>query len=371
MPLTIHPDLHSLIPPLSENEYQQLEANLLAHGSRDPLVVWQEEQVLLDGHNRLELCERHGLTYDTHEVSLPDLAAAKAWVIANQLGRRNLTPEQMSYFRGEQYTLLKHQGKRTDLTSPHSEEKSPHTAHSLAAQHHVGHATIERDGAYADAIDTVVDVLGPEVRQTILARETKLTRDGVVQLAELARVDGTAAQAALTDIQAAPTVKEAREALARHVGAGQRTGTRTEEAGAQPARAARVGPTMLIEQYRRALAFYAHELAVALSTPRYATSAVMLTILADLPATFGMEMVLSEVQKCMVQGKQWELPRDTCGAVLHTLTQMGPIEVLERQGTRREYHLTPFGAAVARRIQRKSLPAPRRGRRTATFSGAL
>src|SRR5215471_17143535 len=82
---TIHPDLHSLIPPLSADEYSQLEQNLLAHGCRDPLVVWQEAQILLDGHNRLEICERHGLPTATHEVSLPDLDAAKAWVIANQL----------------------------------------------------------------------------------------------------------------------------------------------------------------------------------------------------------------------------------------------------------------------------------------------
>jgi hypothetical protein len=145
----------------------------------------------------------------------------------------------------------------------------------------------------------------------------------------------------------------------------------TEDAGAQPARAARLGPTMIIEQYRRVLAFYAHELAVALSKPRHATSAVLLEVLADLPATFEMEAVLSECQKRMVHSQQWELTRDTCAAVLHTLTEMGLTEVLGRQGRRREYHLTAFGAAVARWIQPESLPAPRRGRRPAGISGAL
>ena len=135
MALTTHPDLRSLIPPLTPEELAQLEANLLAEGCRDPLVVWQEEAILLDGHHRLDLCDRHGLSYRIHEMSLPSLEAAKAWMIAHQLGRRNLTPEQMSYFRGEQYNLQKQQGKRTGLTSHHGDGRSQKTAQVLAAQH--------------------------------------------------------------------------------------------------------------------------------------------------------------------------------------------------------------------------------------------
>src|SRR4030095_15822199 len=110
MAITIHPELQSLIPPLTTEEYTQLEANIRADGCHDPLIVWQEEQTLLDGHNRYDICERHGLRYTTQDVSLADLDAAKAWMIANQLGRRNLTPAQMSYFRGKQYEMQKRQG---------------------------------------------------------------------------------------------------------------------------------------------------------------------------------------------------------------------------------------------------------------------
>src|SRR5215813_1944670 len=103
MAITIHPELRSLIPALTPEEYAQLEANIRADGCHDPLMAWQEEQTLLDGHNRLEICQRYGLPYTTQAISLPDLDAAKAWIIGNQLGRRNLTSEQMSYFRGKQY----------------------------------------------------------------------------------------------------------------------------------------------------------------------------------------------------------------------------------------------------------------------------
>src|SRR5262245_45035269 len=107
MAITIHPELRSLIPALTLEEFAQLEANLLADGCHDPLIVWQEEQTLLDGHNRFAICERHSLDYRIQVVSLPDLDAAKAWMIANQLGRRNLSPHNIHYLRGKQYELQK------------------------------------------------------------------------------------------------------------------------------------------------------------------------------------------------------------------------------------------------------------------------
>jgi hypothetical protein len=75
--LTINPELQSLIPPLTTEEYAQLEANILQDGCHDPLIVWQEEQTLLDGHNRYAICEHHGRPYTTIEVHLPTLEAAK------------------------------------------------------------------------------------------------------------------------------------------------------------------------------------------------------------------------------------------------------------------------------------------------------
>jgi len=92
--MTIHidPDFRALIPPLSPEERATLEANLQADGCRDPLVVWQG--VLLDGHNRYDLCTVHGIPYQTVEQSCADRNAAKAWIIRNQFGRRNLQPFQ-------------------------------------------------------------------------------------------------------------------------------------------------------------------------------------------------------------------------------------------------------------------------------------
>jgi hypothetical protein len=218
MPLIINAELQSLIPPLTTEEYTQLEANIVADGCRDPLIVWQEEQTLLDGHNRYEICERHGLRYTTLELSLPDMESAHVWMIENQLGRRNLTLDQMRYYRGKQYELKK-KIKRGggDRKSAEARHQKPHneafdnTAHELAVQHKVSKATIERDAVYAKAIDTIADVAGPEARRALLGRETKVTQQEVKTLAKMATKSASKAKEALDAVQGAKTPKQARQ----------------------------------------------------------------------------------------------------------------------------------------------------------------
>jgi DNA methylase len=88
----VDPEFQSLIAPLTQEERRQLEANLAAEGCRDALVVWNG--VVLDGHNRLEICTRLGIRYKASVIDLPSREAAKLWIEENQMGRRNLTPDQ-------------------------------------------------------------------------------------------------------------------------------------------------------------------------------------------------------------------------------------------------------------------------------------
>lgn len=90
----IDPEFRSLIPPLLAEEYNQLEKSIRDEGCRDPLVVWLEEEILLDGHNRLAICETAGVPYEIRELSLPDRLEAMIWIRRNQVSRRNLTDDQ-------------------------------------------------------------------------------------------------------------------------------------------------------------------------------------------------------------------------------------------------------------------------------------
>jgi hypothetical protein len=102
----IDEELRLLIPPLSKEEYKQLEENIVKWGCLDPLKVWpvqdSDDVILLDGHNRFAICSDHNVSYVTESVPLIDRAAVIDWMIANQLGRRNLSAKQISYLRGRQ-----------------------------------------------------------------------------------------------------------------------------------------------------------------------------------------------------------------------------------------------------------------------------
>jgi len=99
--LRIDPELRALIPPLTEEEKRLLEESIVSEGCRDPLVVWGD--VLIDGHNRYDICTRRDVPFRVVQREFADKHEAKDWIIRNQLGRRNLTPEQRSYLIGKQY----------------------------------------------------------------------------------------------------------------------------------------------------------------------------------------------------------------------------------------------------------------------------
>lgn len=92
--MKIDAEFGALLCPLTADELAGLEASLLEEGCREALIVWHEEGILLDGHNRKRLCEKHCIPFQTSELNLPDRNAAMHWIICNQLARRNLTPFQ-------------------------------------------------------------------------------------------------------------------------------------------------------------------------------------------------------------------------------------------------------------------------------------
>ena len=94
MSIMVDAEFKALIPPLSPEEYAQLEENCVREGIRDPLVVWATPsgtQILVDGHNRMKIAAEHaGMHFDVVEKKFDTRADAEAWIIRNQLGRRNI-----------------------------------------------------------------------------------------------------------------------------------------------------------------------------------------------------------------------------------------------------------------------------------------
>ena len=103
--LKIDPEFQSQIPPLTDDEFKQLEENILKAGKLlSPLIVWNN--TLVDGHNRYAILQKHPEIYfSTMPLRFANREEALAWICKNQLGRRNLTPEQKKFLIGKQYSV--------------------------------------------------------------------------------------------------------------------------------------------------------------------------------------------------------------------------------------------------------------------------
>jgi hypothetical protein len=96
--IIIDAEFKRLIPALTDEEFSGLEASILEEGrARVPLDLWNG--ILIDGHNRYMICQRHDLPFTTQEVGTPDWTRTDAliWIIQNQFNRRNLS----AYARAE------------------------------------------------------------------------------------------------------------------------------------------------------------------------------------------------------------------------------------------------------------------------------
>ena len=103
--LKIDPEFQNQIPPLTDDEYKQLEENILKEGKLlSPLIIWGN--TLVDGYNRYAILQKHPeICFSTMPLRFANREEALAWICKNQLGRRNLTPEQKKFLIGKQYSV--------------------------------------------------------------------------------------------------------------------------------------------------------------------------------------------------------------------------------------------------------------------------
>ena len=190
--LKIDPEFQSQIPPLTDDEFKQLEENILKEGKLiSPLIVWNN--TLVDGHNRYAILQKHPeICFSTMPLRFANREEALAWICKNQLGRRNLSPEQKRYllgkqyeaekkaakiFRGNQYTLAKKSGG--DHGDNHHSGKK--TCDRIAEENGVSRASVLRASHYTRGID-IADNLFPGIKQKVFSGEVKFTNEEMSKL---------------------------------------------------------------------------------------------------------------------------------------------------------------------------------------------
>ncbi|WP_295753760.1 ParB/RepB/Spo0J family partition protein [uncultured Oscillibacter sp.] len=132
------PEMEQLLPPLSAEQFSSLERDILESGCYAPIIV-NEELVIVDGHNRFRICEKHGLPFRMLVFSFADLLEAKQWALETQRGRRNLSLWALGQIalklKPELETAAKaHQGRRTDLSVNSPKSHTPFDTRKEMAQ---------------------------------------------------------------------------------------------------------------------------------------------------------------------------------------------------------------------------------------------
>jgi hypothetical protein len=190
--ITILPILKDLIRPLDNDEVEQLKMNILANGCQDSLKIWQTTQkvinpdaltneelfVLIDGHNRYKVCTENNIPFAISLMQFQSLDDVISWMIDLQLGRRNMSPNEIAYYRGLKYNQEKKIEKTENFSSAGTSLK---TSQKLAQQYGINEKTIRRDAEFAKGVES----LSPELKREVLNGTVKVAKKDLEELGKL------------------------------------------------------------------------------------------------------------------------------------------------------------------------------------------
>jgi N6-adenosine-specific RNA methylase IME4 len=172
--LEIKEEFKKLIPPLTAEEFKQLEQNCLDEGIREKIITWNG--FIIDGHNRFEIATRWNLDYQTENKHFENENDVKEWMINNQFGRRNLSNYQRSVLalQLEEVFSSKAKEKETERkTTFHKSEKSNiepiNTIKEISKVANVSHDTIAK-------VKKIEAVATPEVKAQLSTGEISINQ---------------------------------------------------------------------------------------------------------------------------------------------------------------------------------------------------
>ena len=235
MDIVINEELKAYIDPLTPEEYEALERSLLAEGCRDALVLWGD--LLVDGHNRYEICRKHGLPFQTVQSKLfKDIEDVHLWMIDQHLGRRSVSEFQRGVLALKKREIIAERraqaaaavvaAKAEAAQSPGGQapwegDTDPVVAKALATVAKVPEDALDTREALAraarltaaqvKAIEAIHQNAAPEVVAAVKSGELSLNAAAVVATLSVEEQQAAAAGGAQDLKQAAKRVREAKK----------------------------------------------------------------------------------------------------------------------------------------------------------------
>lgn len=188
--LTVVPEFECVCPSLTEDEFTQLEENILSDGEvTNPLIIWNNS--LIDGHHRRKIILNHPeIPFRIKRIDFNNKYEAIAWICKNQTGRRNLTQEQLTYLIGKRY-----EAEKQSVGAPGKDEKLElgknypipifmRTSERVATENGISEKTVRLAGQYAKGTDAAEEAC-PGARNEILSGALKLKKNEVIDLSKI------------------------------------------------------------------------------------------------------------------------------------------------------------------------------------------
>ena len=233
MELRIDEGLKAYIDPLTPDEHESLERSILAEGCRDSLVVWGD--LLIDGHNRYGICQKHGLPFNTVQATqFKNMDDVHLWMIDQHLGRRSVSDFQRGVLALRKREIIAERraaaaaavnaakaAQPASEEAPWEGETDPVVAQALATVAKVPDEALDTREALARAarlsagqvkmIETIQEKAEPEVVAAVKAGELTLNAAAVVATLPMEEQQAVAAEGADGLKQAAKRVRDAKK----------------------------------------------------------------------------------------------------------------------------------------------------------------
>jgi hypothetical protein len=191
MDIVVKEELKAYIDPLTTDEHDALERSILAEGCRDALVLWGD--VLVDGHNRFGICQKHDLPFQTvQNTRFQSMDDVHLWMIEQHLGRRSVSDFQRGVLalrkrdilaerhRAEQAQLQKESDGEIADASPESDEDSP----PWAPAPKVSRADMAREARLSSSQVTMIERIHKQAAPELV----EAVKTGVISISAAAAV---------------------------------------------------------------------------------------------------------------------------------------------------------------------------------------
>ncbi|MDH0201624.1 plasmid replication/partition related protein [Comamonas aquatica] len=229
--IVVLPELKAYIDPLTPDEHDALERSILDEGCRDALVLWGN--VLVDGHNRFGICQKHGLPFKTiQNERFQNMEDIHLWMIDQHLGRRSVSDFQRGVLalrkreiiaerRAAAAAAVNAAKAESSAEAPWDGDTDPAVAQALANTPKVPDQALDTREALARAarlsagqvkmIETIQEKAAPEVVAAVKAGELSLNAAAVVASLPVEEQQAVAAEGTESLKQAAKRVREAKK----------------------------------------------------------------------------------------------------------------------------------------------------------------